>query len=164
MRLPDPGCQEGAAMTDVADIGRRIAGVRPALDALRFFTASTRGFRDREQERLAMFLEEVAGADLAEYTRAELKEWLQTKAGWINTRDYRAGDTSGYLAMLQAIPPHLLARTRDYAYAIAGGSGRRPIADDMRARIEQEFSPAPTVAPPPPEDDDGLPGIRFGVD
>lgn len=150
-------------MNDINEITYRIAAVRPALDALRFYTATTRGFRDREQGRLAEFLKDVAEAELRDYTPDEVKQWLKTKAGWINTYDYRHGDTSIYQALLEAIPPELLARTKDYVYLIAKGSGRRQIDDAMRARIEAEFSATPCVAPPPPPEDDELPPISLGV-
>lgn len=128
--------------------------MRPALDALRFYVATTRGFRDREQTRLAAFLKDVAEAELRDFAPEEVKEWLKTKVGWVDTSDYRRGDTSGYLALLQAIPPQLLTRTKDYAYLIAKGSGRKPLSDEAITRIEQEFSASPIVTAPPSEDDD----------
>ena len=148
-------------MTDITEIKQRIAEVRPALDALRFYTATTRGFRDREQTRLALFLKDVAEAELRDYTPDQVKEWLKTKAGWIDTSDYRGGDTSGYLALLCAIPPHLLTRTKDYAYLIARGSGRRVLSEEVGSRIEPEFSPTPVVVPPPEDDESSL-GISIG--
>lgn len=134
-------------MGDINDVATRISSIRPALDALRFFTATTRGFRQKEQEKLARFLTEVA--DLREIPAADVLEWLKTKADWIDTWDYRQGDTTKYLLRLQRIPPHLLVRTRDYAALIAGGSGRRPLSDEMRARIEMEFAEQPVALPPP---------------
>lgn len=123
-----------------------IAEAKPALDALRFFTATTRGFRDKEQTKLAAFLREVSSLD--GYSLDEVKEWLKTKAGFVDTYDYRRGDVSGYKDLLQKIPASLLLRTRDYAMTIAGGSGRRPLSEEMRKRIELEFSENPNVLPP----------------
>lgn len=149
-------------MTDITEIKQRIAAVRPALDALRFYTATTRGFRDREQARLALFLKDVAEVELRDYAPDQVKEWLKTKAGWIDTSDYRGGDTSGYLALLCAIPPHLLTRTKDYAYLIAQGSGRRILSEEAIGRIEQEFSPTPVVVPPPEDEAPSL-GVSIGL-
>ena len=115
-----------------------IAEARPALDALRFFTATARGFRDKEQIKLTAFLRETCKLD--EYTPDEVKDWLKTKAGFVDTSDYRRGDVSGYLALLQKIPANLLVRTRDYATAIAGGSGRRHCSATTRALIVSSVS------------------------
>lgn len=134
-------------MGDINDVADRIRTIRPALDALRFFTATTRGFRQQEQLKLAKFLTELA--DLRDIPAADVVEWLKTKAGWIDTFDYRQGDTSAYLCLLQRIPPTLLVRTRDYAMLIAGGSGRRPISDELRTRIDMEFAERPVALPPP---------------
>jgi hypothetical protein len=137
-----------------------IAAARPALDALRFFTATTRGFRDKEQTKLAAFLKEVCPLD--EYSSEEVKEWLKTKAGYVDTSDYRRGDTSHYLKLLQSIPATLLVRTQDYAVHISGGSGRRPLSDELRERIAVEFSEHPVVVPPPMDDSPTL-GVRLSI-
>ena len=138
-----------------------IAPVRPALDALRFFTATTRGFRDKEQVKLAAFLRETC--NLEAYSSDEIKDWLKTKAGFVSTFDYRRGDVSEYMTLLQKIPANLLVRTRDYAFLIAGGSGRKPLSDDLRERIESEFSESPVVAPPPQEEEALQLGVRISV-
>jgi hypothetical protein len=139
-------------------IAEIISDAKPALAALRFFTATTRGFRDREQSKLAAYLKEIC--ELDSYTKEEVKEWLKTKAGYVDTQDYRRGDTSGYLKLLQNIPAHLLARTREYAMFIASGSGRRLLSDQMRERIASEFSENPIVVPPPQDDTPQL-GVRI---
>lgn len=141
-----------------------IYSAKPALAALRFFTATTRGFRDTEQTKLAAFLKEIC--DLRSYSTEEVKEWLKTKAGYVDTHDYRRGDVSHYLTLLQNIPTNLLVRTRDCAMLIAGGSGRKPLSDDLRNRITSEFSSNPTVIAPPADDSYEL-GMRItlsGVD
>lgn len=134
-------------MGDMNEFAKRISTIRPALDALRFFTATTRGFRQQEQEKLAGFLMEVG--DLSDIPVADVLEWLTTKAGWIDTWAYRQGDTAEYLQLLQRIPRNLLFRTREYAFLIAGGSGRRPLSHEMRCRIEMEFAEQPVALPPP---------------
>lgn len=125
-------------MPDIAEIFQRIYPARYALRALRYFTAITRGFRDREQKKLARFLREVAPLD--DFTEAQVVEWLKTKAGAIGTYPYKTGDLSEYRALLQAIPPELLTRTRDYALLIARGSGRKQLSDEFRTRVEIEFT------------------------
>ncbi|MGB3832209.1 MAG: hypothetical protein WA975_10125 [Mesorhizobium sp.] len=99
-----------------APIKEAIAPAKLALDALRFFTATTRGFRDKEQVKLAAFLRETC--NLESYSSDEIKDWLKTKAGFVSTFDYRRGDVSEYLALLQKIPANLLVRTRDYAWVL----------------------------------------------
>lgn len=142
-------------------IAEIIADAKPALAALRFFTATTRGFRDREQSKLTAYLMEICKLD--SYSKEEVKAWLKTKAGYVDTVDYRRGDTSGYLQLLRNIPAHLLVRTREYATFIAGGSGRQPLSDQMRARITSEFSETPVVVPPPPQDDTPELGVCITV-
>jgi hypothetical protein len=142
-------------------IAEIIADVRPALDALRFFTATTRGFRDKEQSKLVAFLKELCPLD--DYSAEEVHTWLKTKAGYVDTFDYRHGDTNQYLELLQRIPAHLLIRTRDYAMLIAAGSGRKPLSDELRGRITAEFSESPVVLPPPVDDSPRL-GVRISVD
>lgn len=144
-----------------ASIEEIISEVKPALDALRFFTATTRGFRDKEQEKLSSFLRERCKLDA--YTSDEIKNWLKTKAGYVDTFDYRRGDVSSYLALLKKIPTNLLVRTRDYALLIAGGSGRNPIGDKLRIRIESEFSEHPIVVPPPLDDESEL-SVQISLD
>ena len=144
-----------------APIKELIAEARPALDALRFFTATARGFRDKEQIKLTAFLRETCKLD--EYTPDEVKDWLKTKAGFVDTSDYRRGDVAGYLSLLQRIPANLLDRTRDYATTIVGGSGRRPLSDELRDRINSEFSGNPVVLPPPSDDTPQL-GVRISFD
>lgn len=135
-----------------------IAEAKPALDALRFFTATTRGFRDKEQIKLAAFLRETC--KLEQYTPDEVKDWLKTKAGFVDTSDYRRGDFAGYLSLLRRIPANLVDRTRDYATTIAGGSGRRPLSDELRERVNSEFSENPVVSPPASDDTLQL-GVRI---
>lgn len=124
-----------------------IGDARPSLQALRYFVATTRGFRRREQERLAQFLFEVCS--LSEFTREEVVSWLQTRAGYIDTYAYRSGDASEYVELLQAIPSHHLARTKDYARLLAVGSGRKALDPSWARRIELEFALDPIVEPPP---------------
>lgn len=131
-------------------IAEIIAEAMPALNALRFFTATTRGFREQEQAKLTAFLREVC--QLEDYTAEEIKHWLKTKAGHVDVYDYRRGDVTQYANLLKQIPSSYLVRTRDYAMLIAGGSGRRNLSDQLRNRISSEFSASPTVIPPPPED------------
>ena len=102
---------------------------------------------------------------LADFSHAEVMEWVGTRSSWINVSDYRRGDTSQYETLLRAIHPSLLERTRDYAYRIAFGSGREPLTDDARARIESEFSGDPVVIPPPPlpPEDDVTLGVIIDV-
>jgi hypothetical protein len=138
-----------------------IAEARPALASLRFFTATTRGFRDKEQAKLAAFLKEICALD--GYSTEEVMGWLKTKAGFVDTSDYRRGDVSQYLQLLQRIPSHLLVRTRDYAALIAGGSGRRPLSDQLRERIASEFSENPVAVPPPVDDEAVELGVRIST-
>lgn len=146
-------------MPEISEIPARIAHVLPALRALRFYTATTRGFREREQVKLARFLKDVAERELQDFSPDQVKEWLKTKAGWVDTSDYRRGDTTPYLALLQAIPATLVERTRDYAMLIAAGSGRKPRDPNEVARIESEFSPAPHVIQPPPMTEEPVIGV-----
>lgn len=141
-------------LIDDINLSLLIEPVRPALDALRFFTATTRGFNQREQQKLATFLIEVGPDELRDYSKEALVEWLTTRAGYVSTLDYRHGDVAEYLQLLDAIPEHLIAATRTHAYLIAMGSGRRPISDEIRSRIELEFTPPARVNPPEPEVDD----------
>lgn len=125
--------------------------VTASLSALRFFIATTRGFREREINRLVAFVRETCPA--LSLTDAQLFQWLRHEAGFVDTYDYRRGDTSHYERLLRAISPKLLQRTKDYAFAIARGSGRRPIEPEWAQRIELEFHPAPRVNPPDAPDD-----------
>lgn len=143
------------------EIATRIAPHRDALNALRFFTATTRGFRDREQRNLAAFLREVA--PLGDMPGEAVVEWLKTKAGWIDTSAYRRGDVSGYEALLRKIPAEQLQRTADYARLVAAGSGRRRIPEEWETRIQREFAHEPVVLPPPPPEEPGL-AFQIGLD
>lgn len=126
-------------------ISEIIAEAMPALNALRFFTATTRGFRDQEQTKLTAFLREVC--QLEDYTAEEIMHWLKTKAGYVDIYDYRRGDVTQYATLLKEIPSRYLVRTRDYAMLIALGSGRKPLSDQLRERISAEFSEFPVIAP-----------------
>lgn len=125
-------------MTHSSEIAERIQPARNALDALRYFVAMTRGFRDREQKKLARFLREVA--PLSDFSEAEVVAWLKTKAGYVSAADYRDGDTSRYRELLRAIPHDLQAPTLRCALDLARGSGRRRLSDEFRSRVEIEFT------------------------
>ena len=130
-----------------------------AIKALKFFTLSIRGFAKRERQRVLEFVHEVV--DVKEHTEEEVSEWLY-KLWCGSVHAYRAGDVSEYLEELKSIPPHLLARCRDYALLIAGGSGRKAIAPELLQRIDAEFSATPDVKPPPNTGEPPL-GITIGV-
>lgn len=125
-------------MADLNDIGKLIQPSRAALDALRYFVAMTRGFRDREQKKLARFLLEVS--PLEDFSEAQVVEWLKTKAGYVSAADYRDEDTSTYRHLLRAIPSELQAKALNCALDLARGSGRRRLSDEFRARVEIEFT------------------------
>lgn len=116
--------------------------VLPAIKALKFFTLSTRGFRQRERDRVTQFVQEVA--DLRAYSKEEIGEWVY-KLWCGDLYTYRDGDTTEYTETLQNIPSALLNRCRDYALLIARGSGRKPVDPIWVERIETEFNPAPQV-------------------
>lgn len=134
------------SVEEYAVIGQLIGRVRPALDALRYYVAITRGFRDREQARLALFLKDVAEEELRDFTPLQIKEWLKTGAGWVETYGGTPHRLEAYMEFLRAIPPDLLQRTKEYAQLIASGSGRRPVPVDELERLASEFSPDPSVA------------------
>ena len=117
----------------------------PAIKALKFFTLSTRGFRHRERERVAQFVQETA--DLSAYSKEEIGEWVH-KLWCGDLYTYWDGDTAEYTETLQNIPSALLNRCRDCALLIARGSGRKPIDPIWLERIETEFNHTPQVKKP----------------
>lgn len=117
----------------------------PAVKALKFFTLSTRGFRQRERDRVTQFVQEVA--DLSAYSKEEIGEWVH-KLWCGDLYTYWDGDTAEYTETLQNIPSALLNRCRDYALLIARGSGRKPIDPLWLERIETEFNHTPLVKKP----------------
>lgn len=123
----------------------------PCVRALRFYTATTRGFRDRERRRIAAFVLSIVGRD--KYTESHVLAWLAA-LGFVDYFAWRSGDTRGWQAMLDEIPQEALPRVRDAAYAIARGSGRKAIAPEVIERIESEFSWPPKAYPPPPKVED----------
>jgi hypothetical protein len=116
-----------------------------AIRALKFFSLSTRGFRQRERELLFMFVQEVA--DLSLYSKEEVNEWIY-KLWCGDLYRYRDGDVVEYTETLRNISESMMDRCRDYALRIAGGSGRKPIDPNWLERIEFEFCPEPSVRPP----------------
>lgn len=116
-----------------------------AIKALKFFSLSTRGFRQRERELLFRFAQEVV--DLSLYSKEEVNEWIY-KLWCGDLYRYRNGDTVEYAETLRNLPPLMLNRCRDYALQIAGGSGRKPIDPSWVDRIESEFCPDPIVRSP----------------
>jgi hypothetical protein len=125
----------------------------PAIKALKFFTLSTRGFRQRERDRVIQFVQEAA--DVSSYSKEEVGEWVY-KLWCGDLYAYRDGDTTEYTETLQSIPSALLDRCRGYALLIARGSGRKPVDPSWVKRIETEFSPAPQVKKPERNREEGI--------
>ena len=139
-------------MPELKEIGIRLGQAWHSLSALRYYAGTLRGPRKRDQETLAAFLKDVAERELADFTLSQVTEWVGTSSSRNSVGSYMRGDTEQYEMLLRAIHPRLLERTREYAYRIAFGSGRTPLTDEARARIEREFSADPLVIPPPPQD------------
>jgi hypothetical protein len=125
----------------------------PAIKALKFFTLSTRGFRQRERDRVEQFVKEVG--DLSAYSKEEIGEWVY-KLWCGDLYAYRDGNTTEYTEILQNIPSTLLNRCRDYALLIARGSGRKPVDPIWLKRIETEFNSVPQVKKPEKNEVEGI--------
>lgn len=117
----------------------------PAIKAIKFFALSTRGFKQRERDRVEQFVQEIA--DLSAYSKEEIGEWVY-KLWCGDLCAYRDGNTTEYTETLLNIPSALLNRCRDYALLIARGSGRKPIDPAWLERIETEFNSVPKVKKP----------------
>ena len=116
-----------------------------AIKALKFFTLTTRGFKQRERERVTHFVLEIANT--SPYSQEEVNEWVY-KLWCGDLYRFKDGDTLEYTEILRNIPFSLLDRCRDYAIHIASGSGRKPVEPAWLARIESEFCIDPVVKPP----------------
>lgn len=133
----------------------------PAILALKIFTASTRGLGKRELDRIGEFIRELP--DGGALDPDELRAWLKTR--WYTEHyAYRDGETKPYEDALKAIPSDMLARAKDYALYIAGGSGRKPRDPAWEKRIEDEFRTDPIVVPPAPRDTSGDIGVVIRAD
>lgn len=119
--------------------------VLPAIKALKFFTLTTRGFRQRERDRLVQFVQEVV--DVRSYSKEEISEWVY-KLWCGDIYLYRDGDIAEHTETLRNIPIDLLDRCRNYALLIAKGSGRKPIEPNWEERIQSEFQRNPNVKKP----------------
>jgi hypothetical protein len=119
--------------------------ILPAIKALKFFTLTTRGFRQRERDRVVQFVQEIA--DVHSYSKEEISEWVY-KLWCGDLYAYGNGDTSEYTETLCNIPDSLLSRCREYALFIAKGSGRKPVEPSWLERIEGEFRKNPNVKKP----------------
>lgn len=127
--------------------------VLPAIKALKFFTLSTRGFRQRERDRVVRFVHEIA--DVKSYSKDEVNNWVY-KLWCGDLYAYRDGDTVEYTETLRNIPTSLLERCRNYELLIARGSGRKPVEPSWEERIESEFSHDPKVKKPERKQDEGM--------
>ena len=117
----------------------------PAIKALKFFALSTRGWGQRERDRVTQFVQEIGGSN--SLSKEEITEWVhKLRCGDLHT--YRNGDTIEYTEILQNIPKALLDRCRDVALSIARGSGRKLANPTWTERIESEFNPTPQVKKP----------------
>jgi hypothetical protein len=116
-----------------------------AIKALKFFSLTTRGFKQRERDRVTKFVQEISNT--APHTPEELSEWVY-KLWCGDIYRFRDGDTLEYTETLRNIPASVLDRCRDYAMHIASGSGRKPIEPEWQERIDTEFSSDPVVKPP----------------
>jgi hypothetical protein len=131
-----------------------------AIKALKFFSLTTRGFKQRERDRVTKFVQEISNT--ASHTPEELSEWVY-KLWCGDIYRFRDGDTLEYTETLRNIPPSVLDRCRDYALHIASGSGRKPIEPAWQERIDTEFSSNPVVKPPIKPTSDG-PCVTISVD
>ena len=134
-------------MTNNSAIREAVGNLYPCVRALRFYTATTRGFRDRERKRIAAFVMSLVGGE--KFTEKQVLDWISA-LGFVDYHDWLRGDTAKWQSMLDEIPKDAVARVRDAAYAIARGSGRKAIAPEAVERIESEFSWPPKAYPPPP--------------
>ncbi len=114
-----------------------------AFDAVAFFTATIRGFRHREVAKMCHFAKQISA--MSGVSDEELHEWAQSRCRKISISDYKSGSNEGYEALLAAVPGRYLMRCKTAAYAIAMGSGRRPLNTEWEQRIELEFSESPKV-------------------
>ena len=116
-----------------------------AIKALKFFTLTTRGFKQSERQRVTNFVLEVVKT--SPYSPAQIDEWVY-KLWCGDLYRFKGGDTLEYTETLRNIPASLLGRCRDYALNIASGSGRKPVDPACLERIETEFCANPVVKPP----------------
>lgn len=106
------------------------------IKALKFFTIYIRGFAKRERDHIIQFIRENTNTD--SYSDVELDEWL--KKLWAgDVYAYSNGETAEYDALIHAIPESLKSASRKTAIAIAAGSGRRQLAQDVLERINHAF-------------------------
>ncbi len=93
--------------------------VLPAVKALKFFTLTTRGFRQRERDRVVQFVQEVA--DVTSYSKDEVSAWVY-KLWCGDIYAYRHGEIAEYIELLRNIPPALLGRCRTMRYSSHEGA------------------------------------------
>lgn len=126
----------------------------PAIKALKFFTLTTRGTRQRELSRLAQFVKQIV--DVAMYSDDELIAWVKQLSCWDMTHAWDRGDTAEYTELLRRIPRAMLSTCHANAVTIAAGSGRKPLDPDWIERINNEFAVEPSVKAPEPKGNEGV--------
>lgn len=116
-----------------------VAPMLPAIRALKYFCLQVRrkrGFAKAERQHIIDFI--LRHAVIPEELHIDLEEWL-VKLGCGDVYEER---DPAYLEALSRIPERLRADCRYTAIAIARGSGRRELAEDVAQRIDIEFPAA----------------------
>lgn len=109
----------------------------PAIKALKYFSLQIRGFAKRERTHILTFIKE--NSDISQYSAEELEEWLYKL--WVgDIYTYRKGNHSEYKQLLREIPHSLIEKAHTVAIAIAGGSGRRRMPQEMLERINSDYA------------------------
>lgn len=129
------------------------------VDALRFFIATTRGFRDRERKIVADYLGALMLPQVVE--EKLLYSWARDW-GYVNYSEWLNGSLDEWQAILDRVPKHQFPMLRDFAYRSARGSGRRPIDPFWIERIESEFNwpPKAYAGPRSKNDSTNLPSFQ----
>ena len=117
-------------------IDAEVNHILAAIKALKFFAKSTRGFRARERSGIVGFIKQNAG--VGAYSDEDLDQWLQ-RLYCGNVSAYQDGNAEEYNRLLAEVPVNQRTACRYVALAIAAGSRRNPISDELHARIEREF-------------------------
>ena len=110
--------------------------IRPAMKALKFFARQLRESKKRDRDCIARFIKRIT--DTTAYTEGELDTFIH-ELGYGNLAKFNEGDTSEYTALLDSIPSIYRYVCYDTAMAIARGSGRKPIDQEIFNRIENDF-------------------------
>lgn len=112
--------------------------ILPAIKTLTFFAKSTgKSFKARELAFIVGFAR--AHAEVSGYSNESIGEWIKTL--WCgDPYAYMDGDTHAYDELRRSVPRELLPDCRFVALQIARRSGRAPIAAEILARIDNDFS------------------------